>query len=225
MAIIGLISIRLWGNCILKSDNLACCRLASNLNCRRFKEKPDCSSNPNRLMEIFTESSDSALIDSFDNKFLKSIWFGSNCPRRMGADNMSYLIFPRRMIALFILKFIFFFGVFLSLLKASIINCRFVSELGVSFFMRASRPNSCIFVKTNSRSTSKSEREIPADILLAYNKVSPFKSGIYAPNSSNLLNGDICIRSIVMFVSKSADSSFMPMYLTLSCMLGIDNKM
>jgi hypothetical protein len=27
-----------------------------------------------------------------------------------------------------------------------------------------------------------------------------------------------------MFVSKSADSSFMPMYLTLSCMLGIDNK-
>lgn len=84
-------------------------------------------------MEIFTESSDSALIDSFDNKFLKSIWFGSNCPRRMGADNMSYLIFPRRMIALFILKFIFFFGVFLSLLKASIINCRFVSELGVSF--------------------------------------------------------------------------------------------
>ena len=92
------------------------------------------------------------------------------------------------------------------------------------FFMRASRPNSCIFVKTNSRSTSKSEREIPADILLAYNKVSPFKSGIYAPNSSNLLNGDICIRSIVMFVSKSADSSFMPMYLTLSCMLGIDNK-
>lgn len=44
-------------------------------------------------MEIFTESSDSALIDSFDNKFLKSIWFGSNCPRRMGADNMSYLIF------------------------------------------------------------------------------------------------------------------------------------